>query len=196
MWNWIVQNGSGISAIAAILGLVSLFLILKQIRDSRLWNKLHFTYTYFPNPREFEEIEMFLDERIAFWKRDDPLNEIEVRVLIGKGNVSNEDLQNLAESFGPSAKKDKAEQELYEAGRKLKLYLNQIEGYCAAIQAGVVDSDSAKRLYAYKFRRTYERALPWIVKLRSIMNEDSIYIEMEEVLNKWFPPSKGQDNLY
>ena len=196
MWNWIINNASAITAISSLLGLISLFLIFKQLRDSRLWNKLHFTYTFFPNPLEFEAIEVFLDERILFWKRDTPITDLEVKALIGKESLSEDEKKKLSESLGPTANMDKVDQELYEAGRKLKLYMNQIESYCAAISSGIIDSESAKHVYMYKFHRAYEKALPWIEKVRSIKNEPSLYIETAKVLNKWNPVPKGQESKY
>ena len=196
MWNWILTNANAITAISSLLGLISLILIFKQLRDSRLWNKLHFTYTFFPNPLEFEAIEVFLDERISFWKRDTAITNIEVKALIGKEPISDDEKKKLSESFGPTAEKSKVAQELYEAGRKLKLYMNQIEAYCAAISSGIIDSESAQHVYEYKFRRAYEKALPWIEKVRSIKNEPRLYIETAKVLNKWNPVPKGQKSLF
>lgn len=196
MWEWIVENAEAITAVAASLGLLSLLLIFKQLRDSRLWNKLHFTYTFFPNPLEFEAIEVFLDERISFWKRDSAISDLEVKALIAKESLTDDEKKKLSESFGPDADKSKAEQELYEAGRKLKLYMNQIEAYCAAISSGIIDSESAQHVYGYKFRRAYEKALPWIEKVRSHKNEPCLYIEIAKILTKWNPAPKGQKGKY
>lgn len=196
MWDFILKYAEAITAITSMIGLISLLLIYKQLRDSRIWNKLHFTYTFFPNPCEFEEIEIFLDERISFWKRDSPISELEVKALLGRETLTKEEQDTLAQGFGPSVDKTKTEWELLEAGRKLKLYMNQIESYCAAISCGIIDSESAKCLYHYKFKRAYERALPWIEKFRSVRNEASIYIETAKVLNEWYPVPKGQEKKY
>jgi len=196
MWDFIVKYAETITAIASTIGLISLLLIYKQLRDSRIWNKLHFTYTFFPNPCEFEEIEIFLDERVSFWKRDSPFSELEVKALLGRETLTEEEQDTLAKSFGASVNKDQTVRELCEAGRKLKLYMNQIESYCAAISSGIFDSESARNLYHYKFKRAYERALPWIEKFRSARNEASIYIETAKVLNEWYPVPKGQKKKY
>lgn len=196
MWSWIARNAAAITAVSTSLGLLSLVLIFKQLRDSRLWNKLHFTYTFFPNPLEFEAMETFLDERISFWKRDLELSDLEVKALIGNKPLTAEEKKKLSESFGPSADKSKVDQEMYEAGRKLKLYLNQIESYCAAISSGIIDSESARHVYSYKFHRAYEKALPWIKKIRSLKNEQEIYIETEKILDKWYPAPEGQKSKY
>ncbi len=196
MWEWLSDNADVITAVATSVGLISLFLIFKQLRDTRIWNKLNFTYTFFPDPIAFEDIEVFLDERVSFWKRDNPLSEMEVKALIGRDSLTPEEATKLSESFGPTADKKEVSHELYEAGRKLKLYMNQIESYCAAISSGIIDSDSAMHVYNYKFKRAYEKSLPWIEKLRSLNNEQSLYIEIAKVLNRWYPPPKGQSGKY
>jgi hypothetical protein len=193
---WLGANANAITAIATCLGLLSLLLIFKQLRDARIWNKLHFTYTFFPNSQELEDLEVFLDGRIKFWQRDSALSELEVKALVGKESLTEDDIKKLSESFDSSVKKEDCVKELVESGRKLKIYLNQIEYYCAAISSGIVDSNSAKNIYCYKFRRGYEKSLPWIQAVRRIKNEPSIYIETTKVLNKWFPPPKGESNKY
>ncbi len=193
---WLNSNAGAITAISAVLGLLSLGLIFWQIRSTRIWNKLHFTYTFFPSPADFEGLEVFLDERIMFWRRDNPLSSLQVKALIGKEKLSDEEKLKLAECFGTRANKEKVEEELYEAGRKLKLYMNQIETYCAAISSGIIDADSAKNVYSYKFRRAYDKALPWIKEMRSIKNEPGVYIEIEKALKMWYPFIDGQKKKY
>jgi hypothetical protein len=193
---WLNSNAGAITAITAVLGLLSLGLIFWQIRSTRIWKKLHFTYTFFPSPAEFEDLEVFLDERIMFWRRDNPLTGLQVKALIGKDRLLDKEKGELAETFGPRADKENVEQELYEAGRKLKLYMNQIETYCAAISSGIIDADSAKNVYSYKFRRAYEKALPWIKEMRSIKNEPGLYIEIKKALDIWYPNLKGQEKKY
>ncbi len=173
-----------------------MFLIYNQIRDARIWNKLHFTYTFFPNNHELEDLEIFLDDRVAFWKRNAPLKNNEVLALLGQDSLNEQELLDLSKAFTGTAQSKNVKDELCEAGRKLKFYMNQIEEYCAAIQAGIIDSESAKQIYGYKFKRSFEKALPWIVQLKSIKNEGSLYIEIVKVLNDWFPAPKGQNNIY
>ena len=196
MPEWITTNANAISAIATTLGLISLLLIFKQLRDTRVWNKLHFTYTFFPDSQEFEELEVFLDERIKFWQRDSALTQLEVKARIGKEKLTEAEMKTLAENFDSCVEYKDCAKELLESGRKLKIYLNQIEYYCAAISSGIIDSDSAKNIYCYKFKRAHEKSLPWIEDVRKTKNEASIYIETTKVLNKWFPPPKGQSNKY
>lgn len=196
MLEWISTNAEAITAISTTCGLLSLYLIYKQLKDARIWNKLHFTYTFFPDSLEFEELEIFLDERISFWKRDSALTDTEVKALIGKESLTEDELKLLSNAFGPTAKKENAAQELYEAGRKLKLYMNQIEYYCAAISAGIVDAESAKNIYSYKFKRAYEKALPWIKEIRQMKHEPAIYIEISKTLTLWHPEPNGQTGKY
>jgi hypothetical protein len=192
----LVKYAQILSAVATTIGLASLFLIYKQLRDARAWNRLHFTYTFFPDSQEFEELEIFLDRRLKFWLREPPLSNLEVKAMIGRESLSEIEKDELCQRFDKSVKKENCEQELIEAGRKLKIYLNQIEYYCAAVSSGIVDSDSAKNIYCYKFKRAYEKALPWISEIRRQRNEPSIFIEMTKTLNAWFPPPEGEKNKY
>lgn len=188
MWTWLNENANTIIAISSTLSLLSLLLIFWQIYSARKWNKLHFTYTFFPNSLEFDELESFLDNVIRFWKRDEPLEEVEVKALVCPENLTDKELQQIIENFSGKIKnEDDPQKVLIEANRKLKIYLNQIEAYCAAIQTGIIDSEAAKMLFGYKFKRSFNKAKPWIDKLRTIKNEPSLYIEIENVLKKWFP---------
>lgn len=196
MIDWLAANAATISAVAAVLGLFSLLLIYKQLRDARVWNKLHFTYTFFPNSKEFEELEIFLDERINFWQRDSALTALEVKALLGKESLTENEKKELCENFDANVSQENCAKELLEAGRKLKIYLNEIEYYCAAVSSGIVDSESAKNIYSYKFKRAYEKALPWIEEVRRMKNEPSILIEITKTLNEWFPTPKGQKSKY
>lgn len=196
MTDWVAANAETISAVAAVLGLLSLLLIYKQLRDARVWNKLHFTYTFFPNSKEFEELEIFLDERISFWQRDSALTSTEVKALLGREKLTESEITKLCENFDANVSKENCAKELLEAGRKLKIYLNELEYYCAAVSSGIVDSESAKNIYSYKFKRAYEKALPWIEEVRKMKNEPTILIEITKTLNKWFPTPKGQKSKY
>ncbi|WP_160062931.1 DUF4760 domain-containing protein [Psychromonas sp. L1A2] len=194
--SWITNNVDIISTAVSILSLLSLFLIYKQLKDTKTWNKLHFTYTFFPDSKEFEELEIFLDDRLNFWQRDSALSDLEVKALLGKENLNETEKNQLYEKFNKNINKDDCAKELIDAGRKLKIYLNELEYYCAAVSSGVIDSESAKNIYSYKFKRAYEKALPWIEEVRKMKNETSIYIEITKILNNWHPSPAGQKNKY
>ena len=187
MWNWIIINSNAIVAIASSLGLLSLLLIFWQVYSARKWNKLHFTYTFFPNPFQLEDLESFLDGVIRFWKRDEPLDNVEVKAIVTPDQLSETDISNIKANFDEEKKDGNIISLLIETGRKLKLYMNQIESYCAAIKSGIIDSESAKMVYGYKFKRAYHKAKPWIEKIRTKKNEPMLYIEIENVLKDWFP---------
>ena len=147
----------------------------------------NFTYTFFPDPLQFAELESFLDGVILFWKRDEPLSELEVKAIVTPSELSEPDIEKLKENFSEDVKNNDAPKLFIETERKLKLYLNQIESYCAAIRTGIIDSESAKMLYGYKFKRSFNKAKPWIEKIRTTKNEPTLYIEIENVLREWFP---------
>lgn len=192
----LVKIAQLIIAFCSTIALLSLYLIHKQLKDARTWNRLHFTYTFFPDSQEFEELEIFLDQRLKFWQRDPPLTDLEVKALIGKEALSEAEIAILVQRFDKSVPNEECDKELLEAGRKLKIYLNQIEYYCSAVSSGIIDSETAKNMYCYKFKRAYEKALPWIVEVRRQRNEQRIFIEITKTLNMWFPSPSGESNKY
>jgi hypothetical protein len=164
---------NSVIATSTTLALISLVLILWQIKKAKDWNKLHFTYTYFKDDMELDTLISKLDEQINFWSRNTPLTDKEVKDLI-EGNTS-----------------DDPQIDYKKVHMILRTYLNLIEGYCAAINSGIIDSNTAKGLYSYKFDRAYFKSKLYIQKLREIKNNNTIYMEMEKVVNKW----KEQDSI-
>lgn len=69
--------------------------------------------------------------------------------------------------------------------RKLNLYLNQIEGFCLAINNGSIHSESAKRIYIHKLTNHYRKAKPYIDELRIAKNSNELFIEFERVVDRW-----------
>ena len=54
-----------------------------------------------------------------------------------------------------------------------------------SINNGSIDSKSAKLNYAHKFERHFNKAKPYIDKMRQIKNEKDFFIQYETVLKKW-----------
>jgi hypothetical protein len=63
--------------------------------------------------------------------------------------------------------------------------LNQIEGYCLAINNGNIDSNAAKKLYSHKFKYHFKKAQGYIDMVRIDKQDKMLYIEFERVLDKW-----------
>lgn len=67
----------------------------------------------------------------------------------------------------------------------LKNYLNELEGYSAAVNIGIIDEEVAKKMYGYKLVRHYKELEPYIKRIRTKFNEPSIYCELEQVCERW-----------
>jgi hypothetical protein len=190
-WTMLGSVANAAMAIAVFIGLGGLYFAHSQLREARqqvisakIWNKLHFTFTFLPNPLEFESIEKELDETIGLWKRKvtEPYGECEAKALAGV-ELADNDKQWMSRKYG-----EEWQNSWDVAGRKLKLYLNLIEVYCAAINAGVADSDTAKSMYAYKFRAHYQKLENYIKQVRVAKDDINIFFEFECVITKkWFP---------
>ncbi len=69
--------------------------------------------------------------------------------------------------------------------RKFHLYLNQIEGFCLALNKGNIDSKTAKEMYVHKLENHFRKAKPYIDAVRAKRNSPEIYIQFEKVIDKW-----------
>lgn len=69
-----------------------------------------------------------------------------------------------------------------------------LEGYSAAVNYDIIDSDVAKALYRYKFDRHFIELKPYIDRIRSGY-APGFMDEMEEVLKVW-KGEKPERNKY
>jgi len=169
-----------ISNVLTALGLMGLLIAAFQLRSSRLWNRLHSAFTFLPNPLELESIEAELDESIGFWRKDAPIDEKLAKALFG--DLEDTELTKLGR---PKEELTETKRRHLAIGRKLKLYVNLIEMYCVAINAGVVDRDVAFHIYRFKFTKHYRKLEMYIKYVRTKQHDDSIYCELTEVVRKW-----------
>jgi hypothetical protein len=158
--------------------------ISKNDDDNRTWNKLNATYNLLPTPVELEKIESEIDDVTKFWTRDEKFNDIEVKALCGLEKISSDEVKTIKAN---DQSDDDAIILWSRTGRKLKLYINLIEMYCAAINCGVVDSEVAKHVYGFKFNRHHNKLQSYITYLRNMKKDNSIYIELEKVTKAWYP---------
>ena len=190
----------------SFVALFGIFLTWVQFLFYKQNKKKESALTYFPRPMELGELESSIDKIIGFWSRSAPLDNYEVRLMDGKSILSNEykliwgklSITNKIEIIKhydnePDISKLEYKKkynifinELYKgARRKLISYLNQIEGYCLAINKGNIDSKAAKDLFAHKFYHNFRKARPYIEMVRESKGDKSIFIEFETVLRKW-----------
>lgn len=191
-----------------IVVMIGFFLTWLQFMFHKSNKKKEATLTYFPRPMELEKIEHEIDEVINFWSREEPLDNYEVKLLLSlpleeaeyilvwdklsfsiKRSILKEcgiKYKGKDDILKYDTKYNKFINEYYvKTRRKLNLYLNQIEGYCLSINNGSIDSKAAKLNYAHKFERHFNKAKPYIDKMRQIKNEKDFFIQYETVLKKW-----------
>jgi Domain of unknown function (DUF4760) len=193
MWQLLADNSKQIMALVSVLGLFSLVLIWYQIRKTRLWNILHFTYTFFPNPMEFEKEQDFLKSIIKSWRDYEHFSDLEIKALLEPETLTDEEKATIKNNF--TFETTDVITSLKTANRKLVANLNQIELYCAAIKTGVVDSDTAAAHYDFKFTSIFHTVNPWIKKMRESRKEPEIFIEFEKIIDDW-NPKKKQKKMY
>src|SRR5260221_12421512 len=129
-----------VGACVAVLGLTGLYLTWLSIRRVYQWNRLNAAFTFFPNPLDLDTLEGELDKALAFWRSDAPLDVAVIQALFG--DLDLQDYKRFCKAGASEAESESVEDcrsRMMEAGRKLKLYLNLIETYCAAINAGLAD---------------------------------------------------------
>lgn len=80
---------------------------------------------------------------------------------------------------------DLIKEKFIDVRRKFHLYLNQIEGFCLALNKGNIDSNTAMEMYSYKLGNHFRKAKPYIDALRVKKGEPEIYIQFERVVDKW-----------
>jgi len=201
------------SYIMAFVALFGIFLAWLQFMFHKYNAKKEAALSYFPRPLELEKIESEIDQVINFWKRKEPLDNYEVKLMTSKA-IDNDEYRLIWKKLSIPLRKDILDNsclcckedkeidisilniyddkynpfidELYlNVRRKLNTYLNQIEGYCLAVNKGNIDLKSSKELYSHKFFNHFKKARPYIEMVRTDIGDDTIYLEFENVLKKW-----------
>ena len=190
--------------------LVGFFLAWLQFLFYKYNKKKEAALTYFPRPMELEKIENEIDKVIQFWSRKDPLNTYEVKLMLGD-NIDNDEYKLIWKKLSSSIKRKIIKEyneylqadeninsieydekyndfinEIYvDTRRKLNLYLNQVEGYCLALNKGNIDSKTSYDMFSHKFPNHYRKARTYIDMVREEKNDRELYKEFENVLRKW-----------
>ncbi|WP_418180565.1 DUF4760 domain-containing protein [Aliarcobacter lanthieri] len=166
--------------------------------------------TYFPKPMELEKIENEIDKVLQIWIGEYPINSYEVKLMIGekikkehykliwntlsysmKVKVISE-YTKIDESFKikRDLKYDKnfnrlIDETYFDIRRKVNLYLNQIEGYCLALNNGNIDKDVAYDMFSYKFPHFYDKVFTYISMTRKKKGHNDLYSEFEKIVHEW-----------
>ncbi|MDQ7062039.1 MAG: DUF4760 domain-containing protein [Sulfurimonas sp.] len=196
--------------IMPLVVLFGIFLTWFQFIFNKYNLKKEAAINYFPRPLELERIESEIDKVINFWSASESLDTPIVKLMLGK-SITKVEYQVIWEKLSIDIKIDiirkiklcdnspvnidtlpyeqkynvLIESIYVDTRRKLNGYLNQIEGYCLAINNGNIDSNAAKKLYAHKFKYHFKKAQGYIDMVRIDKQDKRLYIEFERVLDKW-----------
>ena len=140
------------------IGLVSLIILWRQIKQASLWNKLrtqHDLWGCLP---------------------DENLDKSILEILRSKNqNESRKIPKDLSENIYNDA----------EMFTTIKTYLNKYEQFSAAINVGAMDEDYAYRLHSARICYVYTTFENFIKILRVRRKEDEFYIELQKLALKW-----------
>lgn len=178
-----------VSACVGVFGLVGLYLTWFSIRGVREWNRLNAAFTFFPNPLDLDVLEGDLDKSLGFWRSSAPLEVHMVQALFGDIDLSEYAKYQQNSGAGPESI-DQCRERMLEIGRKLKLYLNLIETYCAAVNAGVADERAAKHIFKTKFIHHRAKLTHFVPYIRDIKGSVTVLSEFTTVAKRWEAESK------
>lgn len=144
--------------ILMLLGLFSVILLWWQIRQNALWNKLH-THHEFSKDTTSPDRERVLNQamrKFGMHADEDLSKEIVDRIF--------DDEETLL---------------------AVKNFLNDYEGFCAAVNVGIIDDAYAYGVDAYRTIRAYRRFGVFIEEVRRRIKNPESYLELEKVALKW-----------
>jgi hypothetical protein len=164
--DWIQAISEGVAACVAIILLIGLYLTAKQIKEATKWNKLNAAFTYYNSDiflrRERAMVDVLVTMELDFYEMKIPLDETNTDVI-----------WSSLPKF-----------------REVRDYLDVLEFYAIAVNAGVLDDDCAYALgYGYVTRAVCVFQ-PIIEKMRQSTNHDDYYIEIEKLESKWSKRAK------
>lgn len=96
---------------------------------------------------------------------------------------SNYDWENIAISSNNKSNEQTADEKtMHEA---MRCVLNYFEFISIAVLNNTADEDIIKWSYSFFYTHIYSELKPYIIKSRTILNEDSLYINFEKLARKW-----------
>lgn len=138
------------------IGLISLFLLLYQIRQTNLWNKLRSEHN-FNQPSHLKVNKQLLEAAkeagVDLNGRLTAINDDELKKIVGSD----------------------------ETFYLLTMCLCDFKNICAAINIGAADKDLTYATHSHRSVSTYKAYKPVIDFLRKRDKDDEIYIELEKV---------------
>lgn len=146
--------------LVSVSGLISLYLLWGQIRQTTLWNKLRTQQTFLSHTtlklqEELQQAAKKVD--VTLKARVDPLSDSELQRLWDDDNA-------------------------YHALMRL---LNDLETTCTAIHIGIVDPEVAYSSHGIRVTRYYKVYSPVIKKLRAHYKSEDILAEFQNLAEDW-----------
>lgn len=160
VWIIVQSIASAVAAAGVIILIAQALLLLRQLRDTRRWNKMQMAFRYLPPDHELNDLEIKLNNPpVRLIDRAEPLSGDEMKSILS-------DDQNAARV-------------------QLKNYLNLLESYATAVNYGIADADVAKALYGSKLRRHLMELRPFVDHFRAIGAPEYI-CELEQLIKDWY----------
>jgi hypothetical protein len=159
-----------LAAVAVIAAFAQVREAKKALRDSRTWNQMNAAMTFMPPAELLHRWEIELENSfVRLISRDDAIDKDDVRRLYEKENTN---LRIL-----------------------LRAYLNVLEAYSIAVNCGIADLETAKRIWGYKMVRHFTELRPYIDRARELANDKSLFGELGALCEAWheeWPMPKGR----
>jgi hypothetical protein len=173
--DWIQGIASAVAAIVAIILLKQLHLLGKQLHLMReqveqsaeafaasiQWNKINAAFTYFSS-------EVILKSERAASKA---LESVGFDVKDAEQPLGQDNLAKLKENLDY----------FYD----VKDFLNLLEDYCTAVQAGAIDEDAAYAMNSGFIVRFQYLLEPFIVDRKEFLKDPEVYCELEKLATTW-----------
>lgn len=147
--------------VVTTVGLISLWLLWWQIRESQIWNKLN-TQHSITNPDTISR----LDRQVC-----DALKKIGIAPTDLNRNLTDDEVNKVF-----------ANDDAYFAAKAL---LADLENMSAALSIGVADPDYSYAVHSSRLLRAYKIFKPFIEQLRHRHNDSEIFIEFQKTAMAW-----------
>ena len=144
--------------IVSLAGVGGLVLLWYQIKSTHLWNKANSQHQLLSNLPTRED-EAFV------WNLLEPLAKDEW------GSVTEESAKEIYSSI--------------DSWVRVKAFLNCFEQLCAAINAKTIDENYAYSVHSARITDIYYKFKNYIHYIRTVSDDDEIYIEMQKVASRW-----------
>lgn len=147
--------------VVAIIGLASLLLVWRQIKQASQWNRLTTQYNFLNTAFSLQLDKAIYDATgklgLDLKGRQNPLNPEEIDKLLGDT----------------------------DAYTVLIAYLNEFENICGAVRAGIADPDVAFGIHSARVLKEFVVYKPFIDKIRARDSNQEVLIEFERVFDDW-----------